>query len=358
MDILKIAARFDIDGNPVAAGECNRGHINSTYFVECDSGNTYVLQKINTGIFKNPAELMHNISCVTEHIRKKLASEGGDLERGTLCFRKADNGEYFIECDGGCYRIYDFVDNAVAYDAATPALLKNAGEAFGHFQMQLANFDASLLYETIPNFHNTVSRYTDFENAIAANAAGRADTVKEEIAFVRAHRELCSYIVDAIADGSIPLRVTHNDTKLNNILMDKYTGKAVSVIDLDTVMPGSVLYDFGDAIRFGASSAAEDERDLSIVECDLQKFEAFAEGFISGLGGSLTEREIADLPYGAIIITLETGIRFLTDYLNGDTYFRIAYPEHNLDRARNQFKLVSDMKAKLDTLKNIINNYI
>ena len=237
-------------------------------------------------------------------------------------------------------------------------MFRSVGGAFGHFQMQLADYDAASLCETIPNFHNTPSRYADFEAALARNASGRAENAADAIEFAKAHREVCSYITDRIADGTLPLRVTHNDTKLNNILIDKATGKPICVIDLDTVMPGSVLFDFGDAIRFGASSAAEDERDLSRVFMREEMFDAFAGGFIGGLEGSLGDAEINELPMGALVITLETGLRFLADYLDGDTYFRIHYPEQNLDRARNQFKLVADMEEKMPLMCNIIKKYL
>ena len=224
--------------------------------------------------------------------------------------------------------------------------------------MQLADYDASGLCETIPNFHNTPSRYADFEAALVRNASGRADRAADAVEFVKAHKDVCSYIADRIAAGVLPLRVTHNDTKLNNILIDKATGKPICIIDLDTVMPGSVLFDFGDAIRFGASSAAEDEKDLSAVFMREDMFEAFAGGFIGGLEGSLTDTEILELPMGALVITLETGIRFLNDYLDGDTYFRTHYPEHNLDRARNQFKLVADMEAKMPEMLKVVKKYL
>ena len=224
--------------------------------------------------------------------------------------------------------------------------------------MQLSDYDAGELRETIPNFHNTPSRLNDFKIALEKDTAGRAASIKEDIQFVLDHSEICSYIMDKIAEGELPLRVTHNDTKLNNILMDSETGEPVCVIDLDTIMPGSVLFDFGDAIRFGASSAAEDETDLSKVYMREDAFEAFAKGFVSGLEGSLSESEILELPMGALIITLETGIRFLTDYLNGDTYFRIHYPQHNLDRARNQFALVRDMEEKMPCMREIVKKYI
>ena len=222
----------------------------------------------------------------------------------------------------------------------------------------MADYPVEHLHETIPNFHNTVSRFADFRAAVEENRSGRADRAGEEIAFAMAREEKCSFIMDGIATGKFPLRVTHNDTKLNNVMLDDKTGEGVCVIDLDTVMPGSVLYDFGDAIRFGASNAAEDEADLDKVYIRPDLFEAFTTGFIDGLGGALSAEELRALPMGAWMMTFEVGIRFLGDYLNGDVYFRTHYPEHNLVRARNQFKLVADIEAKMDELLKIVEVYI
>ncbi len=358
--ILDIASEFRLASAPVSYRECTDGHINGTYFIYTEGSERYVLQKINTSVFKDPEGLMRNIIGVTGHIRRKLAADGGDVKRGTLTFMLTGDGKtYYTAPDGSCWRAYEYVGGVESFQSASsPDVFEEVGRAFGHFQMQLADYDASCLCETIPNFHNTPSRYADFEEALARNASGRAGAAEKEIGFVRAHREVCSYITDRIKSGLLPLRVTHNDTKLNNILIDKATGKPVCVIDLDTVMPGSVLFDFGDAIRFGASSAAEDETDLSLVSMREDMFEAFAAGFISGLNGSLTDAEILELPMGALVITLETGIRFLTDYLNGDTYFRIHYPQQNIDRARNQFALVADMEKKMPEMVGIIKKYL
>lgn len=359
-EILELAKKFNIPSEPVDLCECKVGHINSTYFIYCSDGEKYVLQNINTSIFKDTDILMNNIVGVTSHIRKKLEAEGKDPMRGTLNFYCAETGLYYYKDEEGrCWRLYKYVDRVDCFQSAeSTELLERVGRAFGHFQMQLADYDAGALKETIPNFHNTTSRLNDFKIALEKNAAGRAASIPDDIAFVLDHSEVCSYIMDKIADGTIPLRVTHNDTKLNNILMDSKTGEPVCVIDLDTIMPGSVLFDFGDAIRFGASSAAEDETDLSKVYMREDAFDAFAKGFVGGLEGSLSEEEIMELPMGALIITLETGIRFLTDYLNGDTYFRIHYPQHNLDRARNQFALVRDMEKKMPRMREIVKKYI
>lgn len=360
-EVLKIASEFTLGSAPTGFSECTDGHINGTFFVDTADGKKYVIQRINTGIFKDPDGLMRNVIGITEHIRRKLAAEGGDVERGTLHFIKTVSGDNYYEDreNGSAWRAYVYVDGVESFQSAgSTDVFSQVGRAFGHFQMQLADYDASGLCETIPNFHNTPSRYADFEAALVRNASGRADRAADAVEFVKAHKDVCSYIADRIAAGVLPLRVTHNDTKLNNILIDKATGKPICIIDLDTVMPGSVLFDFGDAIRFGASSAAEDEKDLSAVFMREDMFEAFAGGFIGGLEGSLTDTEILELPMGALVITLETGIRFLTDYLDGDTYFRTHYPEHNLDRARNQFKLVADMEAKMPEMLKTVKKYL
>ena len=361
--IFMIADRFDFEGEPITVTECLTGHINSTYFVDCSSEqglHRYVLQILNTNIFKKPDDVMRNILYITKHIENKLEAAGLDSERGTLHVVNTKDGHYaYVDGEGGYWRAYRFVEGATCYQAVESAeMFTKVGLAFGNFQKQLADFDASLLAETIPNFHNTEDRLRQLTEAMANNAAGRLDSVKDEIDFVMQRRSACSYINERIADGRLPLRVTHNDTKLNNIMLDNETGEGICVIDLDTVMPGSVLADFGDSIRFGASSAAEDETDLDKVYVRLEMFDAFAKGFIEGLDHSLTEQEILSLPMGAYILTLETGMRFLTDYLNGDTYFRIAYSGHNLDRARNQFKLVADMEAKMPEMDRIIQKYL
>ena len=359
--IMRIAESFGINCQAPSCCECTTGHINSTFFIktcDCDAGQ-YVFQKVNTGIFKNPDELMSNVFKVTEHIRKKLNAEH-DTVLKTLEFLKTKNGAYgYIDEDGQYWRAYRFVDKAHSLDAAdSTEILEHSGYAFGNFQRLLSDFDASVLYETIPNFHNTVSRLNDLKAAIEGDPAGRKKEIPDDISFVLDREDKCSYIVDGINAGKFPLRVTHNDTKLNNLLWDDVTDKCVCVIDLDTVMPGSVLYDFGDAIRFGASSAAEDETDLSKVYMCLDKFEAYVKGFISGTRGALTENELLAFPMGAYIITLEIGIRFLTDYLNGDIYFRTHYPTHNLDRARNQFKLVKSMEEQMDEMNKIVLKYV
>lgn len=362
--IYALAAHFAVEGKPISATECNNGHINNTFFVKFDSDageSRYVLQRINTSIFTDYHGLMSNISAVTEYLREKYRSEGyADFERRTLTVIPSKDGKkYYIDDLNNVWRMYKYINNATCYQTVeSEEMFRKVGAAFGGFQRDLADFDASVLCETIKNFHNTESRLADLYKAIKENNAGRADSVKAEIEFVRSRADVCSLIVSKIRSGDIPLRVTHNDTKLNNIMIDNESGEGICILDLDTVMPGSALYDFGDSIRFGASSAAEDETDLSKVYMREDMFGAFADGFLSAVGSSLTDNEIKMLPLGAVVITLETGIRFLTDYLNGDTYFKISYSEHNLDRARNQFKLVADMEKKTDAMNNAVSPYL
>ena len=329
------------------------GHINDTYIVH--SKPDYILQRINKNVFTNPPAVMENIQGVTEFLRKKIEEAGGNPERETLnLIYTVDGKPYYQHTDGEYYRMYKFIDHAISYDAVeNPMQLYHAAKAFGKFQNMLADYPAEKLHETIVNFHNTKVRFDNFKKAVEDNLAGRRDEVAEEIQFVLDREADCSVIVDALADGSIPLRVTHNDTKLNNVMLDEKTGEGVCVIDLDTVMPGSLLYDYGDALRFGGSSGAEDEKDLSKIWFDVEKFEAFTRGFIEALP-SITDKELELLPFSIKLMTFECGSRFLADYLNGDTYFKTHYPTHNLDRCRTQFKLVADIEAKMDELNAIV----
>ncbi len=328
------------------------GHINSTYITNTIP--QYILQKINTNVFKNAAKLMNNVELVTKHLIKKIEKAGGDPRTETLNIIKTVDNANFFEYDGDYYRVYRFIDGVSYNLPESNDQLEEAGRAFGKFQNELADFDASKLYESIKNFHHTRKRFNNLKASIEANKSGRADSVKDEIDFALSCEKYVDVIVDGIQDGTIPLRVTHNDTKLNNVLFDKETKKCLAVIDLDTVMPGSMLYDFGDALRFGASSAKEDETDLSLVHTCVDKFEAFTKGFLAEVGKSATAREIELLPLSVLLMTYECGIRFLADYIDGDTYFKIHYPEHNLDRARNQFKLVRDIEAKLDEMSAVV----
>lgn len=365
INVFDIASKFAVDGCPVNFTECNVGHINNTYIVDFDINgqkDTFVLQRINTYVFKNPDYVMSNIIGVTSFLKKRLMQNGGDAERGTLSFVNCRNNaeEYcYKDSDGGCWRMYHYIDNVVSYALAENTdLFEKAGFAFGNFQHLLSDYDASSLYETIPDFHNTKLRFSRFLEVLNNAPEERKNIAKNEIDFALEREKQCSFIVDEIANGNIPLRVTHNDTKLNNILMDAYTNEGVCIIDLDTVMPGSVLYDFGDAIRFGASNALEDEKDLSKVFFRADMFEAFAKGYIRGTHGALTSYEIQCLPMGAQIITFEIGLRFLTDYLENDVYFKTSYSDHNLVRAKNQFKLVLDIETRMNEFKNIISKLL
>ena len=334
--------------------EYGNGHINDTYRT---STKDCILQRINTNVFKDPEAMMDNIDKVTSFLRTKIKAEGGDTERETMTVVKTYDGKncYRVD-DDHVFRVYKFVTGTKTIEVGTKEDMYRAGRGFGKFQRQLDDYPADTLSETIVNFHNTPDRILKFEEAVKNDVAGRAKDVQDEIAFARECGKFASVVTDGIADGSIPLRVTHNDTKINNILFDEKTGEAICVIDLDTVMPGSALYDFGDALRIGASTAAEDETNLDIVSFDEEIFTAFAKGYFEEMGEKLTKREKELLPFSAKLLTFECGVRFLTDYLNGDTYFKIHRENHNLDRARNQFKLVRDIESKEERLTKIINS--
>ena len=345
--------------------ECIRygsGHINDTYRLtyETPQGTKrYILQRMSTSIFKKPLELMENVSGVTAWLRKKIIENGGDPERETLTLVKSNDGlPYFVDSTGEYWRVYLFIEGATCYDAVKDDNdFYQSAVAFGHFQRLLADYPAETLHETIKDFHNTPDRLEKFKKAVAEDICGRAASVQKEIDFILEREELTHALYDLQLDGRLPLRVTHNDTKLNNIMIDDETGKAICVIDLDTVMPGLTANDFGDSIRFGASTALEDEQDLSKVSCDLHLFDVYARGFIEGCGGALTDLEIDMLPMGAILMTFENGIRFLTDHLEGDHYFHIHREGHNLDRCRTQLTLFKDMQEKLPQMNAIIQKY-
>ena len=360
----EIAPKFAIEGTLTEAIPYGSGHINDTVRLTCELENggqkRYILQRMNDDIFKNPVELMENVMNVTSFLRNKIVERGGDPERETLNVIRTVNGDNFLKDeDGDFWRMYIFIENATSFDMVrTPEDFYNSAVSFGNFQLLLQDYPAATLHETIPNFHNTVSRFGDFKKAVEEDVCGRAKGVQDEIRFVLDREADTHVICDALANGEIPLRVTHNDTKLNNIMIDNETGKGICVIDLDTVMPGSALYDYGDSIRFGASTGAEDEKNLDLVNCDMGLFEIYTKGYVEGCGGSLTEKEIRMMPMGAKLMTLECGMRFLADYLQGDVYFKIHRPEHNLDRARTQFKLVADMEKKWDEMAGIVEKYL
>ena len=362
-EVLKIAERFATEGVPESAAPHGSGHINDTYLVNCKTGdgyNKYILQRINHAIFKKPWELMENVVNVTEFLRKKIREAGGDPERETLHVVSAKDGTSYQKAEDGTYwRMYRFIAGATSYDVVKePGDFYESALAFGHFQKLLEDYPAKALFETIPNFHNTVDRFANFKKALEEDVMHRAAEVREEIQFVLEREKDCHVLCDMLSAGEIPLRVTHNDTKLNNIMIDNETGKGICIIDLDTVMPGSALYDYGDSIRFGANTGEEDEKDLSRISCDLELFDLYTKGYIEGCGGSLTEKEIRMMPMGAKLMTLECGMRFLTDYLEGDHYYKIHRPEHNLDRARTQFCMVKDMEDKWEKMQRIAESYL
>lgn len=355
--ITQILSNFKTEGSVICCKPFGNGHINNTYIVKTNNEGAekrYILQAINTYVFKNPYAIMENIEKVTNYLREK------SLGKRILSLVYAKDGHtYHKDSEDNFWRMYDFIDNSICLDYVDNTKdFYECAVAFGNFQRDLCDFPADTLYETIPDFHNTPKRYEAFLEAVDKNLSGRADTVEREIEFVKLRRDFCSVLIDANKEGRLPLKVTHNDTKSNNVMLDKDTRKAICVIDLDTIMPGFSVTDFGDAVRFGASTAAEDEKDLTKVQFDINFFEAYVKGFIKGCEGMLERQEILLLPEGAKMMTLECGMRFLTDYIDGDLYFKTAYPEHNLVRARTQFKLVSDMEQKWDKMKQIIEKYI
>lgn len=358
-EVLRIAEQFETEGIIENVSAHGNGHINDTYLVTCrtsDGYKRYILQRINHEIFKKPEEVMENVLGVTEFLQRKIAENGGDPERETMHVVPAkDKAPCRKQEDGTYWRMYRFIENATSYDAVKePKDFYESALAFGHFQKMLADYPAKELFETIPDFHNTVKRFDAFKKAVEEDVMHRAADVQEEIRFILDREKDCHAICDLLAAGEIPLRVTHNDTKLNNIMIDNETGKGICIIDLDTVMPGSALYDFGDSIRFGACTGAEDEPDLSKISCDLELFEVYTKGYIEGCGGALTQTEIRMLPMGAKVITLEQGIRFLTDYLEGDHYYKTERPGQNLDRTRTQLKMVKDMEEKWEKMERIV----
>lgn len=362
-ELMQIAEKFQIDGMIEQIRPHGNGHINDTYLLTCHSDSKkrhYILQRMNHDVFKDPKGLMENIIGVTTFLQKKITENGGNPEREALTVVCTQSRESYCRLEDGTYwRMYLFIEDAASYDAVENQNdFYESAVAFGHFQKLLEDYPAANLHETIPNFHNTVDRLAKFKIAVEKDVLKRAKDVQKEIQFVLDRSDDCHILCDMLSSGELPLRVTHNDTKLNNIMIDNATGKGICVIDLDTVMPGSALYDYGDSIRFGANTGAEDEKDLSKISCDLELFSLFTRGFTEGCEGSLTEKEIRMLPMGAKLMTLECGIRFLTDYLEGDCYFKIHRPEHNLDRCRTQFTMVQDMENKWEQMQAIVEQYL
>lgn len=356
--MIEIANKFNILGKAISAERYGFGHINDTYLVVCDSDVKYIMQRINHNVFKDVPALMENIVGVTEHIYKRLVSEGGDIEHALKVIPTREGKSFFHSKDGNYFRMYNFIDGAISIERrATKEEFRLAAIGFGRFQKMLDGFPANKLNETIKDFHNTRTRFENFLKAIEDDLAGRKNNCKEEIDFFIKRKGYSLRIVEAIEKGLIPLRVTHNDTKLNNVLINLTEMKASTVIDLDTVMPGSIVYDFGDSIRSGANTGAEDEKDLSKVGFSLELFEAYTSGFLEEVGNRLTKSEVDSLAFGAILMTFECGMRFLTDHLNGDKYFKIHRENHNLDRCRTQIKLVEEMEKNLDKMETIVKKH-
>lgn len=341
---------FPTHGNPVECQQIKSGHINETYIITTDAGDKYVLQWINQFVFPNVNALMNNMAAISTYLR----AHSGERMAMISYMDTLEGNNYYDDGKGGAWRCYRFVDNSICLQKAdTPADFAESARAFGHFQYALRDFPADTLEETIVNFHNTPDRFRQLRQAVANDAVGRADSVARELEFAFSREERACVLHRMREKGALPVRATHNDTKINNVLFDADTKKAICVIDLDTVMPGLAAYDFGDAIRFGTSTAAEDEPDLNRVWLDLALFRAFTMGFLQGCP-SLTDEEVDALAQGAYTMTLECGIRFLADYLNGDVYFATDRPNQNLDRAHTQFKLIEDMEHKWEEMCSIV----
>lgn len=356
--ITNAILNFKLNGYPRSVTPYGNGHINDTFLVICvdDEGNSYryILQAVNSNVFKIPSQVMENIVKVTDFLKEVAESPREVL----VVVRTFSDGIHYKDKDGYFWRMYEFVEDSICLDR--PENIEDfyqCAVAFGKFQRYLADFPADTLHETIPDFHNTPKRFNDFLNAVNADKCGRVASVQKEIDFIKERAEFYSVLIDSNKNGTLPLRVSHNDTKSNNVMLDYETHKALCVIDLDTIMPGFSVTDFGDAIRFGASTAAEDEKDLSKVSMDIEMFRIYAKGFLEGCAGQLLDSEIMLLPEGAKMMTIECGMRFLADYLEGDTYFKTAYAEHNLDRCRTQLKLVADMEEKWQQMKDIVKEY-
>lgn len=358
--IREVLEAFDFGGVSVSSEGYGSGHINDTYLVKVKkadgSEGRVIVQRMNSNVFKEPELLMENVLNVTSYLRDRIVENGGDPERETVnVIRAKDEKAFYLDSEGKYWRCLTFIEGAIGYDQVE--FIDDCYEsaaAFGNFQRLLAEYSAETLHETIKGFHDTKKRFGVFKQAVADDVCGRAAEIKDEIDFYLEREDIANVFGDLLENGEIPLRVTHNDAKLNNVLLDTTTRKGICVIDLDTVMPGVAMNDFGDLIRFGANTAAEDEKDLSKVCCDMKLFEAYAKGFIEGCGGKLTAKEMELLPMGAKVMTYECGMRFLTDYLQGDVYFKTHREGHNLDRARTHIKLIQDMEAKWDVMTKIV----
>ncbi|MEG2536473.1 MAG: aminoglycoside phosphotransferase family protein [Hydrogenoanaerobacterium sp.] len=361
--LSKAVDSFAIDGKKTKVEIYGNGHINDTfaaYFENSDGSTTrYIIQRINSSVFKKPKDVMENVIGVTRYLKEVIEKAGGDPMRETLNLIPTRSGEYYyVDSFGEYWRAYVFIEDTITVEVVKNSTdFYNSARAFAKFQLLLADYPAATLRETIPKFHNTPDRIRQFKEALSADKLNRAAGAKPEIDFVLEREEFTHLLVDKLEKGELPLRVTHNDTKLNNVLMDKKTGDGICIVDLDTVMPGLSLYDFGDSIRFGATHAAEDERDLDKVHFEIDLFEIYTKGYLEILGDVLTENELDNLPESAKMITLECGSRFLTDHLAGDVYYKIHREGHNLDRARTQFKLVKEMEEQWDAMHKVVDKY-
>ena len=357
-EIVEVCRCFNIKGEATQHKVVTGGHINSTNLVSFNENGEikkYLVQGINTHVFRSPDNLMDNIVSVTQYLKNKISEAGGNPDRETLTFIPAKDGRYYYYYNGKCWRIYAYVDKAYTVNLIeNSTVFENAGRSFGMFQRHLSDYPMKNLHETIKDFHNTPKRLEALRNSVEADVKGRAASVEAEIKFAFDRTEDAKYVLDLHKKGLIPLRVTHNDTKLNNILFDEDTNEGICVIDLDTIMPGLSLYDFGDAIRFGGNTTYEDDENLDNVKISIELFESFARGFLSACAKALTRTEVECLAFSAKLMTFECGVRFLTDYLDGDVYFKTKYPEHNLVRARNQFRLVEEIEKHLPEMNEIV----
>lgn len=361
--IERILEKFNIEGKLVDVKVNNSGNINNTYIAtfekEDGTSKKYLIQKINTTVFTEPYKLMKNIEGVTSYLKKQMIKEGDNSHQVLEVIKTKDNKSLCYIEDAGerdYYRIYEFIENSVSYDCSTdPEIVYNTGRAFGNFQKLLRNYPMNRLTETIKDFHSTDKRYQKLIEDIKIDSEGRVMEVAPEIVFILMREDLYSLITEELGTDEVPYRVTHNDTKVNNVMMNQKTGDFLAVIDLDTVMPGSLLFDYGDGVRSTASSAKEDEKDLSKVNINLELFKAYTDGYLKEMAPYMTYEEVSLMGESIRIITLELAIRFLNDYINGDTYFKTSYEKHNLDRARNQLALVKDIENKLEYINSFIN---
>ena len=357
-NLRELASHFDIPGDFIEAAPFGQGHINDTYLARYQGGGElrYILQRINQHVFKEPEKVIENIERVTRHARARVLAQGGDPDQRVLNLAPARDGRFFHrDAEGNTWRLYHYVEGSSLPETnPAPAVLYNAARAFGEFQRLLADLPGGRLHETIPNFHHTPLRMRAFRQILAEDRANRAATVKPEIDFILRREQEAGLIVDGLAQGRLPERVTHNDTKISNVLIDDRTGEGLCVIDLDTVMPGSALYDFGDMVRAGAASAAEDEPDSALAGMDLDKFTHLARGYSAAMRNLLSDAEWDLLAFSAKLITFEQAVRFLGDHINGDTYYKIGRPGQNLDRARTQIRMAADMEQQMSRMEAIV----